>query len=175
MDLAARPLSHPASAPRDYASTLRKGLYTADERARRDATVWTRVQGVLAVVQFVVFAISVVAVLWALATGTGTGVATATIVLKTLILYTIMATGSIWEKVVFGRFLFASAFFWEDVVSLLVLALHTLFLFMLIRGLGSVEQQFAVALAAYAAYAFNAAQFLRKLRIGRRAAAGAAA
>ena len=39
-----------------------------------------------------------------------------------------MVTGAIWEKVVFGRYLFAPAFFWEDVFSMLVLALHTAYL-----------------------------------------------
>ena len=33
------------------------------------------------------------------------------------VFYTIMVTGAIWEKVVFGQYLFAPAFFWEDVFS----------------------------------------------------------
>ena len=53
---------------------------------------------------------------------------------KTLVLYTIMITGSIWEKEVFGRYLFAPAFFWEDVFSMLVLALHTAYLAALFTG-----------------------------------------
>jgi 3-vinyl bacteriochlorophyllide hydratase len=42
-----------------------------------------------------------------------------------------MITGSIWEKVVFGKYLFARPFFWEDVFSMLVLALHTAYLYAL--------------------------------------------
>jgi light-independent protochlorophyllide reductase subunit N len=57
-----------------------------------------------------------------LGTGEGYALATASVVVKTLILYTIMITGSIWEKVVFDHWLFAPAFFWEDVFSMLVLA-----------------------------------------------------
>lgn len=34
------------------------GLYTAEQRQRRDDTVWTLVQGILAPLQFLVFAIS---------------------------------------------------------------------------------------------------------------------
>ena len=45
-----------------------------------------------------------------------------------------MITGSIWEKDVFGRYLFAPAFFWEDVFSMLVLALHTAYLAALFSG-----------------------------------------
>ena len=100
-------------------------LYTADERLRRDASVWTLVQGVLAPVQFLVFLISLGLVLHYLATGHGLALATGSVVVKTLVLYTIMITGAIWERDVFGRYLFARAFFWEDVVSMLVLALHT--------------------------------------------------
>jgi 3-vinyl bacteriochlorophyllide hydratase len=142
-------------------------LYTSEERARRDATPWTLVQGVLAPVQFLVFLISVVLVLRYLQTGQGETAATLSIVLKTFLLYTIMITGCIWEKVVFGRYLFAASFFWEDVFSMLVLALHTAYLVALFTGSLSVREQMLLALAAYAAYAINAAQFILKLRAAR--------
>ncbi|MEM9755996.1 MAG: 2-vinyl bacteriochlorophyllide hydratase, partial [Pseudomonadota bacterium] len=88
-------------------------IYTAEERQRRDATVWTRVQGVLAPLQFAVFLVSLGLVALFLLTGQGYLAATVSIVLKTAILLTIMVTGAIWEKVVFGQWLFAPAFFWE--------------------------------------------------------------
>jgi len=113
-------------------------LYTAEERARRDAK-----------------------------TGQGEQVATLSVIIKTLLLYTIMITGCIWEKVVFGRYLFAPAFFWEDVFSMLVLALHTAYLVALFTGSMPVREQMLLALAAYAAYAINATQFLLKLRAAR--------
>jgi 3-vinyl bacteriochlorophyllide hydratase len=142
-------------------------LYTADQRRRRDASRWTLVQGVLAPVQFAVFLISLVLVVRYLATGTGGGAATVSIVIKTLTLYAIMVTGSIWEKVVFGRWLFAPAFYWEDVFSMLVLLLHTAYLVALVAGLGSERDRMLLALAAYATYLINAAQFLIKLRAAR--------
>ena len=142
-------------------------LYTSEERARRDATVWTLVQGVLAPVQFFVFLVSVVLVVRYLQTGQGETAATFSIVLKTLLLYTIMITGCIWEKVVFGRYLFAASFFWEDVFSMLVLALHTAYLVAVYTGSLSVREQMLLALAAYAAYAINATQFILKLRAAR--------
>jgi 3-vinyl bacteriochlorophyllide hydratase len=142
-------------------------LYTSEERARRDATAWTLVQGVLAPVQFLVFLVSVVLVVRYLQTGQGETAATFSIVLKTLLLYTIMITGCIWEKVVFGRYLFAASFFWEDVFSMLVLALHTAYLVALYTGSLSVREQMLLALAAYAAYAINATQFILKLRAAR--------
>jgi 3-vinyl bacteriochlorophyllide hydratase len=146
----------------------RKPLYTPEQRARRDATRWTVVQGILAPVQFLACAVSVVLVLRFLATGEGYGAATLSILLKTLLLYTIMVTGAIWEKVVFGQYLFAPAFFWEDVFSFGVIGLHTVYLWALWTGALPPTGQMLVALAAYAAYAVNAAQFLWKLRMARR-------
>jgi 3-vinyl bacteriochlorophyllide hydratase len=102
-----------------------------------------------------------------LATGEGFWIATGSVVIKTLLLYAIMITGSIWERVVFGRYLFARAFFWEDVFSMLVLALHTAYLAAIIGGIGSPQQQMMLALAAYASYAINATQFLLKFRAAR--------
>lgn len=145
----------------------RSRLYSEEERARRDATVWTTVQGVLAPLQFLVFLVSLVLVLRYVWTGEGYGAATVSIVLKTLVLYAIMVTGSIWEKVVFGRWLFAPAFFWEDVFSFVVIALHTAYLWALSTGSVGPDGQMAIALAAYVAYVINAGQFLWKLRAAR--------
>ncbi|MGE5266430.1 MAG: 2-vinyl bacteriochlorophyllide hydratase [Deltaproteobacteria bacterium] len=142
-------------------------LYTAEERRRRDQSPWTMVQGLLAPLQFVVFLVSLWLVVRFLRTGEGETAATISVVVKTFVLYTIMVTGSIWEKAVFGRYLFAPAFFWEDVVSMLVLALHTAYLYALFTGALGVEGQMLLALAAYAAYVINAAQFVWKLRMAR--------
>ncbi len=142
-------------------------LYTAEERQRRDSTVWTLVQGILAPVQFIAFGISLVLVVNYLWTGEGAGAATLSVLIKTALLYTIMVTGAVWEKVVFGRFLFAPAFFWEDVFSMLVLALHTAYLAMVLLNIGTPREQLILALAAYATYVVNAAQFIWKLRMAR--------
>jgi 3-vinyl bacteriochlorophyllide hydratase len=144
-----------------------KPLYTAQERARRDSTVWTLVQGVLAPFQFLVFLVSLGLVLRYLYTGEGQSAAIVSVVVKTLVLYAIMITGSIWEKVVFGRYLFAPAFFWEDVFSMLVLALHTAYLLALGFDWLDYNALMLLALAAYATYVVNAAQFLLKLRAAR--------
>jgi 3-vinyl bacteriochlorophyllide hydratase len=78
------------------------------------------------------------------------------VVVKTLTLYTIMVTGCIWEKDVFGVYLFAPAFYWEDVFSMLVLALHTAYLVALFHRRARRRGQMLLALAAYAAYVVNA-------------------
>ena len=163
-----RPATGPSATPTSPAGRKpRPPLYTPAERLRRDASVWTLVQGVLAPVQFLVFLISIGLVLRYLATGEGLVAATVSVVVKTLVLYTIMITGCIWEKVVFDKWLFAKAFFWEDVFSMLVLALHTGYLVALATGGLSARGLMLLALAADATYAINAAQFIWKLRMAR--------
>jgi 3-vinyl bacteriochlorophyllide hydratase len=142
-------------------------LYTPEQRRRRDTTRWTLVQGVLAPLQFMVFGISLALVLRYLATGAGEALAAGSVLLKTLLLYTIMLTGCAWEKAVFGRWLFARPFFWEDVFSMLVLALHTAWLLAWSSDALTPRARMLLALAAYAAYLVNATQFLLKLRAAR--------
>lgn len=142
-------------------------IYTPEQRARRDQSPWTIVQGVLAPLQFVVFLVSLALVLRYLATGDGYQAATVSILIKTGVLYLIMVTGSIWEKKVFGQWLFAPAFFWEDVVSFGVIALHTAYVVALLWTDTAPAVLMLIALAAYLAYVVNAGQFLWKLRMAR--------
>jgi 3-vinyl bacteriochlorophyllide hydratase len=152
---------------------LRVPLYTPQERVRRDESRWTLVQGILAPVQFLVFLVSLALVLRSLFTGEGAEIAAVSVVVKTFVLYTIMVTGAIWEKVVFGKYLFAPAFFWEDVFSMLVIALHTAYVIAYYNGMGSERDLLLLALAAYFTYVINAAQFIWKLRMARLDAAAA--
>ena len=144
-----------------------RALYTAAERARRDASGWTLVQAVLAPLQFAVFLVSLALVLRYLATGNGYEAATVSIVVKTAVLYLIMITGAIWEKEVFGQYLFAPAFFWEDAFSFAVIGLHSAYLVALLSGAMTPAGLILLALAAYATYVINAGQFLWKLRLAR--------
>ena len=143
-------------------------LYTPDQKQRRDATAWTLVQGLLAPLQFLVFLISLGLIAYAYTTDRFWDLALASVVVKTLVLYLIMVTGAIWEKVVFGQYLFAPAFFWEDVVSMVVIALHTAYLVAWWQAdVVGLPTQVGLALAAYATYVLNAGQFLYKLRRAR--------
>ena len=141
-------------------------LYTAEQRARRDASGWTLVQGVLAPVQFLVFLASLALVCRFLLTGEGYFAASLSIIIKTLTLYAIMVTGAVWEKVVFGQYLFHASFFWEDVVSFFVIGQHTAYLVGLYLDWDA-RFLMGMALVAYAAYTVNAIQFILKLRAAR--------
>ena len=151
----------PSAAPR-------RRLYDDQQRLRRDRSPWTRVQALLAPLQFLVFAVSLCLVLRYLHTGLGFREATLSVVVKTVVLYAIMVTGSLWERDVYGRYLFAPAFFWEDVVSMAVVAIHTAYLVGLVGGMLGPRGQMLLALLAYATYLVNAAQYLVKFSLARR-------
>mgnify|MGYP002787443829 CR=1 FL=1 len=148
-----------------------KPLYTPEQRLRRDRSVWTLVQGILAPIQFFVCIGSALLIARYLYSGEGLDAANVSVLVKTGLLYTIMVTGSIWEKVVFGVWLFAEPFFWEDVVSFGVIALHTWYVIALWTGSMEPRSLMFLALAAYTAYVVNAIQFLAKLKAARRAEA----
>jgi 3-vinyl bacteriochlorophyllide hydratase len=163
-------VGHASGLRREPAHTKRARplyLYSPAERRRRDATPWTLVQGILAPIQFVVFLTSLVLVLHFLLTGAGFEAATISVLIKTAFLITIMVTGAIWEYEVFGQYLFAPAFFWEDVFSFLVIALHCIYVAVLLTGAADAHTQMLIALAAYTAYVINATQFVLKLRAAR--------
>lgn len=124
-------------------------------------------QGILAPLQLVVCLVSLFLVLRYLNSGEGAHIAGVSVVIKTTVLYIIMITGCLWEREVFGRYLFAPAFFWEDLVSMLVMGLHTLYVLLYFFGTENVDLYMQVALIAYLAYFVNAAQFVYKFRLAR--------
>jgi 3-vinyl bacteriochlorophyllide hydratase len=148
-----------------------KPLYTPEQRVKRDSSVWTLVQGILAPVQFLVFLVSLGLVLRFFWTGEAEQTALISVVIKTIVLYIIMVTGCIWEKVVYDVYLFAEAFYWEDMVSMVVMILHTAYVAMWWHGGFTPTEQLALALAAYFTYVINAAQYILKLRRARLQAA----
>lgn len=152
----------------------RRKLYTEAERRRRDSSPWTLVQGILAPLQFAVFLVSAWLVVRTLMTGEGAFAANLSVLVKTAVLYTIMITGSLWEKDVFGKYLFAPAFFWEDAVSFVVIGLHTAYVVAVFTGWLPLTELMILALVAYGSYVINAGQFLVKLRNARLEAAGTA-
>ena len=144
-------------------------IYSLQERIRRDKTIWTLVQGILAPIQFLVFLVSLFFVIRFLITGLGYEIATVSIVIKTIILYIIMVTGAIWEKTVFGQYLLAKSFFWEDIVSFFVIAFHSLYIFVLFTDYLNHYYLITIALIAYFIYLINAIQFLLKFKLAKKA------
>lgn len=135
--------------------------YTAEQLARRDASRWTRVQVVLAPIQFLAFLISLTLVVRYLVTGEGYLVANISVLIKIALLWAITITGMIWEKEIFGHYFLAPQFFWEDVGNALAIVAHNLYF--LAQALHwSQRAVMTLMLIAYCTYLLNCAQFVLK-------------
>ena len=140
--------------------------YTPEQLEKRNTSVWTKVQAFLAPIQFVIF-IAGLAVTLMYKTGIGidnfTWV-TIFVILKTFIFLLIFITGALFEKDVFGEYVFAPEFFWEDVGSSIAIVVHLSYFVLFYMGLDE-NTLIWTALLAYLSYLINAAQFLFRLII----------
>lgn len=135
--------------------------YTIEQLARRDRSVWTRVQAILAPLQFLAFLVSLALVARYLATGQGYAIATLSVLLKIGLLWAITVTGMLWEKEVFGHYFLARQFFWEDLGNAAAMLSHNLYF--VAQALGwSNRALMALMLVAYCTYLVNCAQFVAK-------------
>lgn len=147
--------------------------YTPDQLARRDGSVWTRVQIILAPIQFLAFLLSFALVTYYLVTGRGYAIAQASVLLKISLLWAITITGMIWEKEVFGHYFLARQFFWEDVGNAVAIVFHNLYF--LAQALHwSDRAVMTLMLVAYCTYLINCTQFVIKgIQTGRQRRANA--
>ena len=132
--------------------------YTEQQLQARNRSIWTRVQGYGALIQFITFIISLVLVIRYLTTGQGYEITTVFCVAKVLMLYFMTVTGMAWEEEVFGQMFMAKEFFWEDAGNLVSLAGNTAYLIVLLNGADK-HQQMTVMLIALATYVLNFIQF----------------
>ncbi len=141
--------------------------YTPDQLERRNRSLWTTVQGVGALAQFVTFVVSLVLVIRFVTTGQDYALTTVACVTKVLMLYFMTITGMAWEDEVFGRFFLAPQMFWEDIGNVISLAGNTSYLVALILGADPGTQMAAMGVA-LATYVLNFFQFaLRGARAAR--------
>ncbi|MEM8531484.1 MAG: 2-vinyl bacteriochlorophyllide hydratase [Chloroflexota bacterium] len=135
--------------------------YTAEQMARRDKSPWTRVQAILAPIQFIAFIISFILVVRYLMTGEGYTAANISVLIKIALLWAITITGMIWEKEIFGHYFLAPQFFWEDVGNAVAMIFHNLYF--VAQWLGWSDQSvMTVMLVAYCTYVINCVQFVVK-------------
>ena len=136
-------------------------MYTADQLLQRDRSVWTKVQGVLAPIQFITFLVSAYLVYRAWHTQSGYEIATLSIIIKITLLWAITITGMIWEKEIFGHYFLAKEFYWEDIGNLIAIITHNAYF--VVRWLGWDDNAvMGTMLVAYATYLINSAQFIRR-------------
>lgn len=142
-------------------------MYTLEQLARREASPWTRVQLILAPIQFVVFIISFGLVVRYLLTEQGYMIATITVWLKIALIWALTITGMLWEKDVYNHYFMAREFFWEDMGNLVAIITHNAYF--VAQWLQADERTIMmVMLFAYITYLINAVQFILKgIRSGR--------
>lgn len=135
--------------------------YTPEQMAKRDSSVWTKVQMVLAPVQFIAFIVSFSLVVRYLITGEGYTAATISVLIKIALLWAITITGMIWEKELFGHYFLAKEFFWEDVGNAVAIVTHNIYF--VAQWAGADKQTImGLMLLAYCTYLINCAQFVRR-------------
>ncbi|WP_254150863.1 2-vinyl bacteriochlorophyllide hydratase [Candidatus Chloroploca mongolica] len=134
-------------------------MYTEDQLRRRERSRWTKVQIILAPIQFVVFLISFALVLRYLATGEGYLIATISIWIKIALIWALTITGMLWEYDMFDHYFMAKEFFWEDVGNLIAIITHNLYFVAQWMGADSRTVMWVMVFA-YVTYLFNAVQFV---------------
>jgi len=135
--------------------------YTAAQLARRNESSWTRVQVILAPLQFLAFIVSLALVIRYLRTGDGYLIANISVLIKITLLWLITVTGMIWEKEIFGHWFLAPQFFWEDVGNAVAMFFHNLY-FVAVWLDWTPRALMTLMLVAYISYLFNCAQFVSK-------------
>jgi 3-vinyl bacteriochlorophyllide hydratase len=134
-------------------------MYTQDQLRRREQSKWTRVQIILAPIQFVAFLVSFGLVIRYLVTGEGHMAATISIWIKIALIWALTITGMLWEYDMFDHYFLAKEFFWEDIGNLIAIITHNLYF--VAQWFGADERTVMwVMVFAYVTYLFNAAQFI---------------
>jgi 3-vinyl bacteriochlorophyllide hydratase len=138
--------------------------YTPEQLAKRNASIWTEIQIMLAPVQFVIFLTGV-----ALNTLYANHVIhiefywiSVALLFKTLFFVVLFITGMYFEKDLFGHWVYSKEFFWEDVGSSIATVFH--FLYFILAWKGFPENILVIgAYMAYLSYIINALQYLARI------------
>lgn len=136
-------------------------MYTPDQLRRREASRWTKVQIILAPIQFLAFIISFALVIRYLATGDGYWVATVSVWVKIALIWALTITGMLWEYDMFDHYFMAKEFFWEDLGNLIAIITHNLYFVAVWLG-ASQQAVMWVMVFAYVTYLLNAGQFVAR-------------
>lgn len=136
-------------------------MYTPDQLRRREASRWTKVQIILAPIQFLAFIISFALVLRYLFTGEGYWVATVSVWIKIALIWVLTITGMLWEYDMYDHYFMAKEFFWEDLGNLIAIITHNLYFVAVWLG-ASKDVIMWVMVFAYLTYLVNAGQFVAR-------------
>ncbi|MCF8215241.1 MAG: 2-vinyl bacteriochlorophyllide hydratase [Chlorobium sp.] len=138
--------------------------YTPEQLAKRNASIWTDIQIILAPIQFLVFIVGVsITALYAnsLFISSFYWVSVA-ILFKTLFFALLFITGMFFEKEIFNKWVYSKEFLWEDIGSTIAAGFHLLYF--VLAYLGYPEDVLIwEAFLAYLTYVLNALQYLVRI------------
>jgi 3-vinyl bacteriochlorophyllide hydratase len=138
--------------------------YTPEQLIKRNASVWTEIQIILAPVQFLIFLAGVTLnTLYATnAVSIDFFWISITILFKTLFFAILFITGMFFEKEIFDRWVYSPEFLWEDIGSTVASFFHLLYFVM--AWMGFPEKLLVMeAYIAYLTYVINALQYLVRI------------
>ena len=143
--------------------------YTPEQLAKRNASVWTDIQLILAPIQFVVFLTGlVVTFLYALNDQLFSFYWVSLVILfKTFLFGLLLITGEFFEKEIFNVWIYGKEFIWEDVGSTVAAFFHLLYFVMAYMGYPE-DVLIWEAFLAYFTYVINALQYLVRILLEKR-------
>ena len=107
--------------------------YTPEQLVKRNASIWTDIQIILAPIQFMFFVVGltttalytnslfVISLYWV----------SVAILFKTLFFALLFITGMFFEKEIFNKWVYSKEFLWEDIGSTIAAFFHLLYFFWL--------------------------------------------
>ncbi|MEC9487300.1 MAG: 2-vinyl bacteriochlorophyllide hydratase [Prosthecochloris sp.] len=137
--------------------------YTPEQLAKRNASIWTDIQIILAPLQFFVFLTGVIVTsLYAAGIIQTFYWVSIAILFKTLFFALLFITGMFFEKEIFNKWVYSKEFLWEDVGSTVAGAFHLLYFIMAWMGYSN-DVLVWEAYLAYFTYIVNALQYLVRI------------
>ena len=138
--------------------------YTPEQLAKRNASIWTDVQLILAPVQFFVFLAGVIVTFLYMQNDQIFSFywVSLAILFKTLLFGLLLITGAYFEKEIFNKWIYGKEFFWEDVGSTVAAFFHLLYFVMAYMGYPE-DVLIWEAFLAYFTYVVNALQYLVRI------------
>ncbi|TCD47579.1 2-vinyl bacteriochlorophyllide hydratase [Chlorobium sp. N1] len=142
--------------------------YTPEQLAKRNASIWTDIQIILAPIQFMIFLTGVtVTALYLNGIITSFYWVSVAILFKTLFFALLFVTGMYFEKEIFDKWVYSKEFLWEDIGSTIAAAFHLLYFVMAWMGYPK-EVLVWEAFIAYFTYVMNALQYLVRIILEKR-------
>jgi 3-vinyl bacteriochlorophyllide hydratase len=143
--------------------------YTPEQLVKRNASIWTDIQIILAPIQFLFFVAGVTTTaLYANDLfGTSFYWVSVAILFKTLFFALLFITGMFFEKEIFNQWVYSKEFLWEDIGSTIAAFFHLLYFFLAYRHYPE-NVLIWDAFIAYFTYVLNALQYLIRIILEKR-------